>query len=114
MRRPAGREIVLWALALTVALEGVTVLLRFGLGLESSRDTASTVGALTGGIRIHHGYIGVLVIVGALSCLRRWPKGSRWALVIGIALLLSDAIHHFLVLWPMVGSPQFHWVYPAG
>ena len=27
------------------------------------------------------------------------------------ALVLSDAIHHFLVLWPIEGSPEFHFWY---
>jgi len=98
------------ALLLALAIEAVTVFFRFGLGWESTRDTASTVGALTGGIRIHHGYVGLLLILVA-SAFRRHPK-ARWLLILGLGLAASDLIHHFLVLWPIVGSPQFDLVYP--
>ena len=47
----------------------------------------------------------------------QWSRAGGLAvvltlIVIGIALALSDAVHHFLVLWPIVGSPQFDLVYP--
>lgn len=103
---------VLYAAAITVLIEAVTVLFRFGLHLESTRDTASTVGRLTGGIRIHHGYFGAVAVLIAVAALRRWPAAGRWLLVVGLALLCSDLVHHFLVLWPIVGSPEFHLVYP--
>jgi len=35
-----------------------------------------------------------------------------WTMVMGLSLFLSDVIHHFLVLWPIVGDPEFHLVYP--
>jgi hypothetical protein len=112
MKRLTGKQIVLWSLLLTAAIEAVTCILRFGLRLESTRDTASTVGALTGGIRVHHGYIGVLVLVIALACWRRWPGPARWTLVVAVALVTSDLVHHFAVLWSTTGSPEFHLVYP--
>ena len=62
--------------------------------------------------RRHHGYIGLLAVLIAAGVLRRRPLLGRWLLVVGIALVCSDLIHHFLVLWPFVGSPQFHLVYP--
>jgi len=31
--------------------------------------------------------------------------------MIGLALVLSDHIHHFIVLWYFVGSPQFDLFY---
>lgn len=42
----------------------------------------------------------------------RHPKTSWWMLAIGLGLFFSDLIHHFLVLWPVVGSPQFDVFYP--
>lgn len=109
---PTPRRVILYAVLLTVLIEGVTALLRFGLHLESSRDTASTVGRLTGGVRIHHGYIGLLAVLIAAAVLRRRPLLGRWLLVAGIALVLSDLVHHFLVLWPIMGSPEFYLFYP--
>jgi hypothetical protein len=95
-----------------VLIEAVTVLLRFGLQLEATRDTSSTLGRLTGGIRIHHGYVGLLVVVVAAAMLSRRPLLGRWLLVVGCALVASDLVHHFLVLWPIVGDPEFYLVYP--
>ena len=114
MKILTGRQIAVWSVVLTAAIELLTVMLRFGLQLEATRDTASTVGMLTRGIRIHHGYVGVLFVIAALFCVRIRTALSRWMLVAGIALLGSDLVHHFLVLWLAVGSPEFHLVYPAG
>jgi hypothetical protein len=99
------------ALVLSAIIEGITLLCRFGLGLQATRDTAATIGCLTLGIRVHHSYVGVAVIAAAWL-LRRRPALFRWLAVLGLALLLSDLAHHFLVLWPIVGSPEFHLVYP--
>ena len=110
-----NRTLAALAAVLAALIEGITCLLRFGLGLESTRDTASTVGRLTFGIRIHHGYVGLLIVVAAVIVMRRRPGWSAWArlaIAVGIALVASDLIHHFLVLWPVTGSPQFHLVYP--
>ena len=109
---PGVKQVILYAAALTVLIEAVTVLLRFGLHLEAPRDTASTFGRLTGGMRIHHGYFGLLAVLIAAAVLRRRPLPGRWLLVVGVALVLSDLVHHLLVLWPIVGSPQFHLLYP--
>ena len=93
------------------AIEAVTLALRFGAGLQSTRDTAALAG-LTGGWRFHHGYLGLLLLLLAL-----FPAaGSPWrrrAGIVGGALLLSDLVHHFLVLWPLTGSPQFDLRYPG-
>jgi len=85
--------------------------MRFGMGLQSTRDTG-LIGYLTFNIRIHHGYVGLLMLVVAWL----WPQPLllRNALVIiGGGCLVSDLVHHFLVLWPVTGSPEFDLVYPA-
>ena len=97
---------------LTIAIELICIVLRFGFGQTSAVATASTVGLLTGGIRIHHGYVGAFMIPPGIWFYDRSGWG-RWTLIIGVALFLSDMIHHFLVLWPMTGSPQFDFFYPA-
>ncbi|MDP6467037.1 MAG: hypothetical protein QF918_04835 [Pirellulaceae bacterium] len=106
------RYTVWWSLALTFIIELVTVVLRFGLQLDSTRDTASTIGRLTFGIRIHHGYCGLALMLAACFLISRFPRLARWGLIIGLALVLSDLIHHFLVLWPLTGSPHFDLTYP--
>lgn len=104
-------RIVSGTLIWTVIFEAVTCLLRFGLRLESTRDTASTIGVLTFGLRIHHSYIGVALIPIAMLIERHRPQMGRHVLMIGIALVLSDLIHHFIVLWYFAGSPQFDLFY---
>ena len=102
-----------WCIALTAVIELLCVILRFGFGAESTTATASTIGVLTLGIRIHHGYLAAPLIPLGLA----WNRGTKsfgWFLfVIGVSLLLSDLIHLFLVLWPMTGSPHFDFTYPA-
>jgi hypothetical protein len=63
---------------LTVLFEGITAFCRFGLDLESTRDTASTVGLITLGLRIHHSYLGLLLVAIAfwgLKTKRTSPSG---------------------------------------
>lgn len=105
------RGLVLAGLAVGAILEGITCLMRFGLELESSRDTAF-LATLTFGVRIHHGYVGAAVmLVGAL--LGRHPTLARLLIIAGLGLLVSDLVHHFAVLWPITGSPEFDLVYPT-
>ncbi|MBU4487093.1 MAG: hypothetical protein KKD38_09220 [Candidatus Delongbacteria bacterium] len=80
--------------------------------MQSTRDTATTIGALTGGIRIHHGYIGLLVVIIYSIFLKRKNIFLDWLLIIGIAMVFSDLVHHFFVLWIITGDPEFHLVYP--
>ena len=94
----------IFSLVATVAIEVVTCLFRFGLKLQSTRDTAS-LARYTLGLRIHHGYFGIMLL---LACLVLKTSRTKDILIIlGVSLVLSDAIHHVLVLWPITGSPQF-------
>ena len=102
------RRLAVWTLALTILIEAVTCAFRFGLNLQSTRDLAS-LARFTFGLRIHHGYVGIVLLVVAA-----FLKSSRMRdvlLVAGSGLVASDLIHHFLVLWPITGSPQFDLTY---
>lgn len=102
----------LWkpTLAIAALLEAATAFLRFGLGLQATRDTASTVGRLTFGIRIHHGMVGLaLLLVSPIITDEAW---KRRMIVLGGALAISDLVHHFVILWAATGSPQFDLLYP--
>jgi hypothetical protein len=107
-RLSLGRVLLL-GLFSAVMIEAVTVVLRFGLHLQSTRDTGA-IAAYTFGLRIHHGYLGLLLAPIAL-CFRQ-PAIRNLLLAPAIGLFLSDMLHHFLVLWPLTGSPQFDLVYP--
>lgn len=100
----SDRDIAVRGTALALLFEAVTVFARFGLGLQSTRDTRH-LAALTSGFRIHHGYVGALLLLAAC---RMGP--GMWrdrGLILGVALLVSDLVHHFGVLWWITGDPQF-------
>lgn len=101
---------LIWGSVAGVLIEALTCLLRFGLRLQSTRDTGF-IGRFTFGYRVHHGYIGLLALVVALNPRLR-NRARLWAVRVGLALLLSDLLHHFVVLWITTGSPQFDLVYP--
>ena len=109
--QPARNRDVLWIAGLTFALEALTCILRFASGLESTKDT-TFIGSFTLGIRIHHGYIGALVLA-AWWLMPAHLAWRPWVLRVGAALFLSDMIHHFLVLWPITGHHHFDLAYPA-
>lgn len=101
------RRVIWW----TVLFELLTLVLRFGFSLESTRDTASTIGLLTLGVRVHHGYLGVLLLPLAAWLPRRAAVLERQMAGLGGGLLGSDLLHHFVVLWVLTGSPQFDLFY---
>jgi len=61
-------------------------------------------------VRIHHAYVGALGSAGAFL-LPPDQAATAWALRIGLGLLLSDLVHHFVVLRFATGDPQFHLTY---
>lgn len=113
MKKLSSKQTAWWVLIGTAGIELATVVLRFGFQLESTRDTASTIGRLTFGLRIHHGYIGVLLFAIAMIPLRSHRALAQRVLIVGLSLVFSDLLHHFVVLWLAVGSPEFHLVYPS-
>src|SRR5947209_6643683 len=107
-RLSAGRVLLL-GLFCAVIMEAVTAALRFGMDLQVTRDTGP-IGGFTYSLRIHHGYMGLVLL--PIAFLFR-PAGVRkLLLIIAIGLILSDLFHHFLVLWPLTGSPHFDLFYP--
>ncbi len=97
---------------LTFAIEAITLFFRFGLGLKSTEHTASTVGQLTMGIRFHHGYAGVLLLMLLLTERFRKHRTADCLFVVGVSLFVSDIIHHTL-LYMITGSADFDLVYPG-
>lgn len=100
---------LLIVLLLTALIEAVTCWCRFGLDLQSTRDTA-WLARFTLGLRVHHGYVGAaMMLVCPLI-----PAGPIYTLMLagGAAMVISDLIHHYCVLWPITGRPEFHVVYP--
>ncbi len=107
----SGWRVFLFGLLLAMPLEAVTAWLRFGLGKQSTRDTGA-IGTMTFGLRIHHGYVGIVLLLVAWAFFGRSAGWRNAFLIVGLALVVSDLAHHFLVLWPITGSPHFDLVYP--
>lgn len=99
MRQSIGRGI-----AFAFACELLTVILRFGFKLQSTRDT-QFLSELTFGYRIHHGYAGVALLLITLVLSHSALRNLQ--IIIGLGLVISDAIHHLVVLWSITGSPEF-------
>lgn len=85
-------------LLLTVIIEGMTIGGRLFFG--PMKDTFKKYRKILK-VRIHHGYTGLaLVIIGFLM-------SSEIIQIIGWALFISDAIHHFIILPLWVGRTEF-------
>ena len=93
---------------LTVLIEAITLTGRYGFKKQATRDTAF-MAKYTFGYRIHHGYLGLVLIIGAFLQGARLPGGgAAWLYIIGFAMLFSDLIHHFIFLRLIEGDPEFH------
>ena len=106
-------ETVALGLGLAVLLEILTLALRFGLGMRSPTHTR-WIGRRTRGLRIHHGYPGFAAApLGAGLSFGLGPSALGTALVIvGIGLLVSDLLHHFVALRLATGDHEFDLRYP--
>jgi len=100
--------IVVATFLLAIIIELATCFLRFVLGKESAKDT-TFIGEYTFGVRIHHGYVGAVIL---LLCYYLGIGGIAGMALscIGWALILSDAFHHCL-LRHLTGSFCFDLLY---
>ena len=101
--------LIVWGIAGAILLEALTIYLRFGRSMKAPERTA-WIGRMTRGYRIHHGYHGFTMIPAGMLI---FPgEVGEWLAITGLALLLSDAMHHFIVLKWMTGHHEFWLKYP--
>jgi hypothetical protein len=93
-----------WAIAATLIVETVAMVLRFGFGLKSRDVLNEHVPAL---IHIHHMYVGFAMLL-ALPWVWRLPRVSGPILGLAVGLIVSGALHHFAVLPLTVGNTGWH------
>jgi hypothetical protein len=88
-----------------LAIELLTIVVRFGFKISSKEVYIKIMKKFKFKkfYHIHHLIWGILLAVIFYS--------NPLLLNIGIGVILSDLIHHFVVLWTVVGSPEFHIVY---
>ena len=93
-----------WAIGSTVLIEAVTIYLRFRTGV-SATEFNKTAPLL---LQIHHMFwsLPLLLIVPLV-----WRKPLLGGALLGLAcgLILSDLMHHFIVLPLTVGNTGWHW-----
>lgn len=95
---------IVWTIAVTLAAEAITLYLRFGRH-QTAADFNKTAPLL---LQIHHMFWSVPVLA-ALPIARRRATLSGAILGIAIGLIVSDLLHHFLVLPLVVGNTGWHW-----
>jgi hypothetical protein len=98
------RSFVIWAIVVTVLVEAVTIYLHFGKG-ETAEEFNKTAPLL---LQIHHAFWCIpLFLLTPFVWL--FPKLSGALLGVGCGFVLSDAIHHLIVLPLTVGNMGLHW-----
>jgi hypothetical protein len=103
-------ELCLAVLATTALFEGVTCAFRFGCGM-TAREDLSWMRRWTRGVRVHHGYPGIALVGVSFAGVLAGPVDSA-VVIVGWGLLLSDAVHHFVVLPLTVGRTEFDLRFP--
>ena len=89
-------------LAATALFEVLTCVGRFGLKLRS-REIAPRYKKYTFGVRIHHGYVGVMGVPPAFLP-GVDPAAQTLLIAVAAGLILSDLLHHFVVLPLLTGK----------
>ncbi|HET6881522.1 MAG TPA: hypothetical protein VFI31_15270 [Pirellulales bacterium] len=98
------RWVIVWAVAVTIAVESVTLYLRFGRR-QTAAEFNKTAPLL---LQIHHMFWSVPLFLVLPFCWR-WPKASGAILGTAIGFIVSDLAHHFIVLPLWVGNTGWHW-----
>jgi hypothetical protein len=99
-----GHVVVLWTVVVTMLVEAITLYLRFRGRITATEfnRTAPLV------LRIHHMFwsLPLLAVVPFV-----WGKVGLSGVILGIALglIVSDLLHHFVVLPLIVGNTGWHW-----
>lgn len=93
-----------WTVAITLIVEVVTLYLRFGRG-QIAADFNQTAPLL---LQIHHMFWGV-PLLAVLPLVWRRPRFSGVLLGIALGFVVSDVVHHVIVLPLTVGNMGWHW-----
>ena len=87
-------NIVIYIIILTIIIELITCLFRFGFKIKA-KEFQKKHCKLYFGKRIHHAYFGPIFLIISLF----FNNFAQVILIsLGISLILSDLIHHFIVL----------------
>jgi hypothetical protein len=98
------RSIVGWTIGVTVLVEGITLYLRFARGVAAGEFNATAPLVL----QIHHMFWCIPLFLLA-PFFWRLPRASGAIVGIGCGFVLSDLVHHCIVLPLTVGNMGWHW-----
>ena len=93
-----------WTVAVTVVAESVTLYLRFVRG-ETATEFNKTAPML---FQVHHMFWGVPLLL-VLPFIWRRPRMAGALLGVALGLVISDLVHHGLVLPLTAGNMGWHW-----
>ena len=99
------RHLMLFTALVTVGFELLTLAVRFGSGV-SAVEFNKTAPLL---MQIHHMFWSVPLFLVAPLTYRRWPRVTGVMVGTAVGFILSDLIHHFIVLPILVGNTGWHW-----
>ena len=97
-------SIIRWTTISTLLVEAVTLYLRFRSGINAS-EFSKTAPLL---LQIHHMFWSAPLLLAAPLVWRK-PRLSGALVGIALGLILSDLLHHFVVLPLTVGNTGWHW-----
>lgn len=100
------RTALIWCIAVTLIVEAVTIIARCTSGTSAAEFQASH--AIPMPFRIHHMFWGIVPVLASAFVWRK-PKLSGAFIGFGLGVILSDAIHHCIVLPIWVGNMGWHW-----
>jgi hypothetical protein len=96
--------VIRWTIASTLLVEAVTIYLRFRSGIHAA-EFNKTAPLL---LQIHHMFWSI-PLLAAVPLVWRKPRLSGAMVGIAVGLILSDLLHHFVVLPLTVGNTGWHW-----
>lgn len=104
-----GVRMIDWSLVIisTIIIEIITLFGRFVFKKSSKENYFKILKKLNARyfIHFHHGFFGVIILLVS------YFYGFVFLFNLGIGFILSDLVHHFVILWSITGSPEFHLIY---
>ncbi|MAE49638.1 hypothetical protein CMI48_02305 [Candidatus Pacearchaeota archaeon] len=88
-------------------IEAITIFGRFFFKLSSKRIYIKLIKRFEFKFFIHFHHL----FFGLILSLVSFHYGFVFLFNLGFAMVLSDLVHHFVVLWIIIGNPEFHLIY---
>lgn len=94
-----------WAIVVTIGFELVTLFVRFGMDYSVHQFNETSPPLL---LQLHHMFWAVPLLF-VLPLFWKSPVWSGRVLGVAMGFVISDLVHHFMVLPVTVGNTGWHW-----